>query len=84
MKGSVIMKRKIRYRNGEWQDCWVKGQRNPCGCGSNVFHEELTSTGKVYGVCNVCGQDIYELDYTKEEIEQMEWHEQKEETKVAK
>ncbi|AJD29065.1 hypothetical protein FDE98_19715 [Clostridium sporogenes] len=61
-------KRKVRYKNGEWQDFWFKGKRNPCGCGSNIFHEELLINGKVIGVCNACNEGIYEFNYTKEEI----------------
>ena len=33
---------------------------NPCGCGSNVYHLEYD--GKtIFGVCNACGKDIYEV-----------------------
>ncbi|NFI08700.1 hypothetical protein FDF97_16180 [Clostridium botulinum] len=66
-------KRKVMYKNGEWQDFWFKGKRNPCGCGSNIFHEELLINGKVIGVCNACNEDIYEFNYTKEEIKKIEW-----------
>lgn len=33
---------------------------NPCGSGSNVYHLEYD--GKtIFGVCNACGKDIYEV-----------------------
>ena len=33
---------------------------NPCGCGSNVYHLEYDEK-TIFGVCNVCGKDIYEV-----------------------
>ena len=66
--------RKVRYKNGEWQDFWFKEDRNPCNCGSNVFHEELSEDNKVFGVCNSCGRDIYKFNYSLQEIKEMEWH----------
>ena len=56
-----MTKRKIQYYEdgGIW--CrMVKGKKNPCNCESNVFHLEYD--GKtIYGVCNACNRDIYEI-----------------------
>lgn len=63
------MKRKIKLLNGEIQSYWMGGERNPCGCGSNVFHLE-NDEYNTYGVCNSCKLDIYLYD---EQIEFDEW-----------
>lgn len=39
---------------------YVSGQMNPCGCGSNCYHYEYDGR-RVYGVCNACKKDIYEV-----------------------
>lgn len=36
------------------------GKRNPCGCGSNVYHYEYDGTN-IFGKCNSCGKYIYEI-----------------------
>lgn len=56
-----ITKRKIQYYEGGGIWCyWIKDQMNPCKCGSNVYHREYD--GKtIYGVCNACNKDIYEI-----------------------
>lgn len=68
-------KRKIQYyEHGQGIWCyWVKGQKNPCNCGSNVFHQEYD--GKtIYGVCNACNTDIYEIQSdTDEELSKGIW-----------
>ncbi|EKS4345050.1 hypothetical protein QB607_003053 [Clostridium botulinum] len=62
------MSRKIKLLNGEIHTFMVKGQMNPCGCGSNCFHAE--DDGKhTLGVCNACGKDIYEYNEREEFIE---------------
>lgn len=47
--------------NGIW--CYfIKGEKNPCGCGSNCYHYEYDAVAKkIYGVCNACNRDIYEV-----------------------
>lgn len=68
----IINKRKIKLLDGEIQSFWFKSERNPCGCGSNLFHEEFN--GKtLYGVCNACDSDIYELKFDADYIEKSEW-----------
>lgn len=53
------MSRKIKLKDGKIENFWIKGTRNPCNCGSNLFHK--TDTGsKIICVCNACGKDIYE------------------------
>jgi hypothetical protein len=53
------MKRKTKLKDGEIQSFYIKGEKNPCGCGSNCFHKQDDGE-KIYGVCNACKQDIYE------------------------
>lgn len=64
--------RKIKLKDGEIQTFWYRGKRNPCGCGSNCFHEEHDDT-HLYGVCNACDRDIYEFEYDIEYIKNSEW-----------
>lgn len=52
-------KRKTKMLNGEVHTFFIKGQRNPCGCGSNCFHK-VDDGMKTYGVCNACNRYIYE------------------------
>ena len=55
--------RTIKLKDGKVEAFIVKGERNPCGCGSNVFHKEKDhDTNIVYGVCNACEKDIYEYE----------------------
>lgn len=63
------MKRKIKLLNGEIQSFWVKGEMNPCGCGSNLYHLE-NDEKDTYGVCNCCDKDIYIYN---EKVEFKEW-----------
>lgn len=49
---------------------------NPCGCGSNCYHYEYDlMKKKIYGVCNACGIDIYEVkeEYTGEKLQTGQW-----------
>lgn len=57
-RGEFMSKRKIKLLDGDIQSFWIKGEKNPCGCGSNCFHKE-SNEKEVYGVCNSCGLDIY-------------------------
>ena len=71
------MKRKIQHYENEEEGIWcyfIKGQMNPCNCGSNCYHHEYDNI-KLYGVCNACKQDIYEYknEYIKEELEKGIW-----------
>ena len=54
--------RRVRYDidGSGVESFWIKGVKNPCGCGSNVYHYELDGE-KVIGVCNSCNTDIYEV-----------------------
>lgn len=64
------------YEDSEniWQYCSDK--KNPCGCGSNCYHYEYDRIdNKVYGVCNCCGMDIYEMKekYMNEQLHAGKW-----------
>ena len=52
----------------------LKGENNPCGCGSNCYHDEYDGK-KIYGVCNACDTDIYELkdEYVEEKLKEGIW-----------
>lgn len=73
---SIQPKRKIQYYdNGkQYHTYMVGGDRNPCGCGSNCYHYEFDGK-KIYGVCNACGTDIYEMknEFVKEKLNQGIW-----------
>ena len=51
-------KRKIQYYNDESRGIWtymVKGESNPCGCGSNCYHKEYEPESEtLFCVCNAC------------------------------
>lgn len=58
-----------------WQYYTGEG-KNPCGCGSNCFHYEYDKVlNKIYGVCNCCNTDIYEVkeEYIKEKLSTGKW-----------
>ena len=46
---------------------WIEGKRNPCECGSNVFHYEYDGIN-IFAKCNSCNKTIYEIK--KEYIEE--------------
>ena len=73
---SIPNKRKIQYYdNGkQYHTYYVKGENNPCGCGSNCYHYEYDGK-KIYGVCNACDTDIYELkdEYVEEILKEGIW-----------
>ena len=55
---------------------FIKDEFNPCGCGSNCFHYEYDKARNIiYGVCNVCDIDIYEVkkEYIAEELRIGKW-----------
>lgn len=53
--------RTIKMLNGKVHCFFIKGEKNPCGCGSNCFH--LEDNGKItYCVCNACKRDLYEKE----------------------
>lgn len=71
------MRRKKQYYDDEPETLcsyYVKHERNPCGCGSNLYHYEYDGKD-VYGVCNACWEDIYILneDYAQEELKKRIW-----------
>lgn len=51
--------RKTKISNGVTEGFYIKGERNPCGCGGNVFYKQDDGS-KTYGVCSACHRDIYE------------------------
>jgi hypothetical protein len=56
--------------------CYYSEENNPCGCGSNCYHYEYDKmNNKIYGVCNACGTDIYEMkeEYMNEELNIGQW-----------
>ncbi len=65
------------YEDSEniWQ--YYDGDKNnPCGCGSNCYHYEYDRIdNKVYGVCNSCDMDIYEMkeEYMNEKLNTGKW-----------
>jgi len=68
--------RKIKLKDGEIESFWYKGEKNPCKCGSNLFHKEYE--GKhLYGVCNACDRDVYELEFKEEYVKNSEWDNKK-------
>jgi len=67
------MKRQIKLLDGEIHTFFIKGQKNPCGCGSNCYHEENTEN-ETFGVCNACDRDIYTYD-KKEEFKEWKYKE---------
>lgn len=65
------------YENSEniWQ-YYDDQDINPCGCGSNCYHYEYDEmNNKIYGVCNCCGSDIYEMkkEYVNEKLHTGKW-----------
>lgn len=57
-----------QYYNGD--------ENNPCDCRSNCYHYEYDRIdNKVYGVCNCCGIDIYEMkeEYMNEKLHTGKW-----------
>ena len=69
-----MTKRKVKLKDGEINSFWYKGDRNPCGCGSNLFHEVYDGE-HLYGVCNACNRDIYEFEFEQDYIDKSEWRE---------
>jgi len=66
------MRKLLLDKNGEVEGFFIKGERNPCGCGSNVFHKEYN--GKtLFGVCNACERDIYEYYDDQDYIDKSQW-----------
>lgn len=53
---------------------FVPGENNPCGCGSNCYHLEYDGAN-VFGVCNACESDIYEVkpEYTEQYLKDGIW-----------
>lgn len=71
------MKRKIQYYKDKPNDIWsfwIKGEKNPCKCGSNCFHHQYDGN-EVYCVCNSCGKDIYTVipEYKEETLSKGIW-----------
>ena len=73
---SITDKRKTQcYKDDGKVWCYYSSDSlNPCGCGSNCYHYEFDGK-KIYGVCNACGTDIYEMknEFVKEKLKQGIW-----------
>lgn len=53
--------------DGNLQNYWVRGEKNPCGCGSNLFHYEYDGKD-ILCICNSCKAEIYTVkDECKDE-----------------
>lgn len=66
------MNKFIKLTDNEIESFFIKGQRNPCGCGSNLYHQVYNGE-HLYGVCNACKRYIYEIEYDEEYIKNSEW-----------
>ena len=53
---------------------WNGGKRNPCNCGSNLYHYEYDGTN-ISGICNNCGTKLYEMkeEYVEECLKEGFW-----------
>lgn len=73
---SITDKRKTQcYEDDGKVWCYYsRDSLNPCGCGSNCYHYEFDGK-KIYGVCNACDTDIYEMknEFVKEKLKQGIW-----------
>lgn len=78
MKSTKQTRRLIQcYEDSEnmWQ-YYDSAGANPCGCFSNCYHFEYDKIyNKIYGVCNCCGADIYEVkkEYVDEKLYVGKW-----------
>ncbi|WP_270466983.1 hypothetical protein [Butyribacter intestini] len=66
--------RQMSHENGKVWCYYSSDSLNPCGCGSNCYHYEFDGK-KIYGVCNACDTDIYEMknEFVKEKLKQGIW-----------
>lgn len=62
------------YNNGDIKSFMTKGQRNPCGCGSNCYHY-ITDDVEILGICNACETAIYQIsqEYVEKYLKQEKW-----------
>ena len=64
-------KRLIRHyedTNNLWTS-YISDTFSPCGCGSNCFHYEYDKNkDTIYGVCNGCNSDIYEVKLSYKDL----------------
>lgn len=64
-------KRLVRHyenTNNFWTS-YLSDSINPCKCGSNCFHYEYDKNkDTIYGVCNGCNSDIYEVKKSYNEL----------------
>ena len=72
-----IKERTTQYYENLSDGIWcyfIKGQKNPCGCGSNCYHKEYDGS-IIKCVCNACDTDIYEIkeEYTDEQLNTGIW-----------
>lgn len=71
-------KRRLIQRHEDSKNMWqyFSKELNHCGCGSNCYHYEYDKKdNKIYGVCNCCRTDIYEIkeEYQEEKLNQGVW-----------
>lgn len=76
-KSSQVKRLTQCYKDSEniWQ-YYDAIKNNPCECGSNCYHYEYDRIdNKIYGVCNACGTDIYEVreEYMNEKLQIGKW-----------
>lgn len=59
---------------GNLENYWVRGEKNPCGCGSNLFHYQYDGD-TIVCVCNSCKAEIYTIkdEYKEEELKKGVW-----------
>lgn len=65
-------------------ECFMSQGGNSCGCGSNCYHLEFDGT-HVYGVCNACHRDVYEVkpEYIEKYLAKGIWKKCEEEQEEA-
>jgi hypothetical protein len=68
------MKNLIKYypEGVLWQ--YMSSNDHHCHCGSNVYHHEYDGEN-IWGVCNACGEKLYQLkdEYAERDLEEGEW-----------
>lgn len=62
------------YDDGDIKSFITRGQRNPCGCGSNCYHY-VTDGVEILGICNACETAIYQVntEYVEKTLAKEKW-----------
>lgn len=68
------MKKLYHENSNELWQFFIENTKNPCECGSNMFHYEYDGKN-MYGVCNACGERIYTVqdEYVQGYLDLGEW-----------